>query len=306
MATTLNERNVKSVIADIPKKGFRTKFWREYRANACKGSGVAKLMDSLEKMGVPPSGDPGKANLDQMPDIVQTFSMLSNAMLKAGGKCGKLQSHSKEMCTAYRKIIAKLEDKAGELARNADKIRQQEMENEIRIQKENEATDQHLEKLKKENEERKKLVKKELSDLDQRAKKIDGACQTILKDINQARKEFATVRDAFKSQHDKEGVDNQLLEAKIDTTYRAVFKKRNIELHGKNINTTLPKILKDATGLFSQYANESDLKNERISTGKSLKSAQDRFVEAQNEQRVIETQFKQLLQEVQSARGEGG
>ena len=305
MSTTLNDKNIKSVISDIPKKGFRTKFWREYRAGACKGNGVGKIMDSLEKMGIPASGDPANADLDEMPNIVQAFSALSNAMLKADGKCGKFQSHSKALCVAYRKAIVKAENKAADMARNADKIRQQQMAQKLKIEKSNEDTDKHLSKLKKENDQRKQLIKKELAGLDVRANKIEDACDAILKDIKQTRKEFAVTLKAFKSQHDKEGVNNEALEAKIDTTYRAIYKKRNIELHGKNIKSSLPKILKEATSLLSQYFKEDSVKKERVITGKKLKAAQQSFVKAQDEQRLIEAQFKQLLDQVQSARGEG-
>ncbi len=305
MATGLSDKNLKSVIADIPKKGFRTKFWREYRAGACKGSGVGKIMDDLERMGLPASGDPSKANLDEMPNIVQSFSMLSNAMLKAGSKCGMLQSQSKEFCVAYRKVIAKLEATATKLAQNADKIREKEMAQKMAIEKENEQTDQHLNKLKKENEERKKLVRKELAALEERGKKIVGACQIIAKDLSKAKSEFATVRKAFKSQHDKEGVNNDELEAKIDTAYRSVYKTRHIEVHGKNIQTSLSKLLNEVKGLYSQYFNDPDLKKERMSAGKMLKLAQSSFVSAQDEHRMIEAQYKQLLSEVQMARAEG-
>ena len=41
MATTLTDKNINSVIKDIPKKGFLPKFWQEYRSKVTSGSGVA-------------------------------------------------------------------------------------------------------------------------------------------------------------------------------------------------------------------------------------------------------------------------
>ncbi|WP_027256606.1 MULTISPECIES: hypothetical protein [Leisingera] len=305
MATKLDDKNLKGVIADIPKKGFRTKFWRDYRAGACKGSGVGKYMDLLEKLGVPPSGDPSKADLDQMPEIVQAFSMLANAMLKARGKCGKLQSHSRELCLAYAKQIEKREDAAAELARNADKIKQKQMAQQLKVEKANEETDKHLEKLKKEHDQKNKLVLKELKDLHTRACKIEGACNDIIKDVKQAEKDMETVRKAWKAQYNKEGVNREDIEGKADAALRALIKKNKIALHAKNIKETLPKILKEATSLLKQYAKQSGIEKERMATGKALVAAQNSFKSAQDDVRFFLAQHKQALDELQKARPEG-
>ncbi|MBQ4824351.1 hypothetical protein J4729_07275 [Leisingera sp. HS039] len=305
MATKLDDKNLKGVIADIPKKGFRTKFWREYRAGACKGSGVGKYMDLLEKMGVPPSGDPSKADLDQMPEIVQAFSMLANAMLKARGKCGKLQSHSRDLCLAYAKLIEKREDAAAELARNADKIKQKQMAQQLKVEKENEETDKHLEKLKKEHDQKNKLVLKELKDLHTRGAKIEGACNDIVKDVKQAEKDLEAVRKAWKTQYSKEGVNREDIEGKADAALRALIKKHKIALHAKNIKETLPKILKEATSLLKQYAKQSGIEKERVATGKALVAAQNSFKSAQDDVRFFLAQHKQALDELQKARPEG-
>ena len=92
--------------------------------------------------------------------------MLSNAMLKANGKCGKLQKHSSLFCKEYRKIILKLETQATKLAQNADKIKQQKFLAEEKVRKENEDTDKHLEKLKKEHEANRKLFVKHIKIMD--------------------------------------------------------------------------------------------------------------------------------------------
>ncbi|WP_291727410.1 hypothetical protein [Leisingera sp. F5] len=305
MATKLDDKNLKGVIADIPKTGFRTKFWREYRAGACKGSGVGKYMDLLEKMGVPPSGDPAKADLDQMPEIVQAFSMLANAMLKARGKCGKLQSHSRELCLAYAKQIEKREDAAAELARNADKIKQKQMAQQLKVEKENEETGKHLEKLKKEHDQKNKLVLKELKDLHTRASEIEGACNDITKAVKQAEKDMEAVRKAWKTQYNKEGVNREDIEGKADAALRALIKKHKIAVHAKNIKETLPKILKEATSLLKQYAKQSGIEKERMATGKALVAAQNSFKSAQDDVRFFLAQHKQALGELQKARPEG-
>ena len=41
----LDDKNIKSVIKSIPKKGFTAKFWQDHRAAFASGSGVAKALN---------------------------------------------------------------------------------------------------------------------------------------------------------------------------------------------------------------------------------------------------------------------
>ncbi|UWQ74437.1 hypothetical protein [Leisingera sp. M658] len=305
MATKLDDRNLKGVIADLPKKGFRTKFWREYRAGACKGSGVGKYMDLLEKMGVPPSGDPSKADLDQMPDIVQAFSMLANAMLKARGKCGKLQSHSRDLCLAYAKLIEKREDAAAELARNADKIKQKQMVQQLKVEKENEETDKHLEKLKKEHEETRKLILKEIKAAEVRGKKIEAACLDISKDVNAALDKLEAIKKAWKGAYNKEGADRPKIETQAGKGIRDLTKAYKIDAHAKNVKGALPKLFKELAENYKQFKQEDYNKKEYVAAGKAVTAAKRTFDDARDSVKLYATQQKIAQEEVQAARPEG-
>ncbi|OED46875.1 hypothetical protein AB838_18525 [Rhodobacteraceae bacterium (ex Bugula neritina AB1)] len=305
MATKLDDKNLKGVLADISKKGFRTKFWREYRSSACKGSGVGKYMDLLEKLGVPPSGDPAKADLDNMGEIVQAFSMLANAMLKARGKCGKLQSHSKEMCLAYGKLIEKHETAAAELARNADKIRQKQMAQQLKVEKENEETDRHLAKLKKEHEANRKLFVKEIQSAEDRARKIEAACLDISKDVNAALDKLEAIKKAWKTAYNKEGSDRPKIEAQADKGLRDLTKTFKIDAHAKNVKGALPKLLKELIENFKQFKQEDYNKKEYVAAGRAVTAAKRTFDDARDSVKLYATQQKIALEEVQAARPEG-
>ncbi len=305
MATKLTDSNIDKILKEIPKKGFRTKFWREYRAGACKGSGVGKIMDQLEKYGVPPSGDPSKADLDEMPNIVQAFSMLSNAMLKANGKCGALQKHSSLLCKEYRKIISKLEDKATKLAQNAGKIKAQKLLDEQRIQQQNEATDKHLEKLKKEHEANRKLFVKQIKEVETRAAKIEEACKKVSKDVAEAQKLLEAVKKDWKSKHGKEGADRPKIEATADKQIRAVAAKFKISAHAKSISGPLPKLVKDVTSNFTQFKQEDWNKKELVAAGKKVAAARRTYEQARDAVKFYTAQHKIALNELQKARPEG-
>ncbi|WP_264211481.1 hypothetical protein [Leisingera thetidis] len=305
MATKLDDKNLKSVIADLPKKGFRTKFWREYRAGSCKGSGVGKCMDLLEKMGVPPSGNPAKADLDKMPEIVQAFSMLANAMLKARGKCGKLQSHSRDLCLAYAKLIEKREDAAAELARNADKIKVQQMKEQLKREKANEETDKHLAKLKTEHEENRKLILKEINAAEVRAKKIEAACQDISNDIDNALGKLEAIKKAWKTAHGKEGADRSKIEAQADKGIRELNKAFKINVHAKNVKDALPKLFKEVSENFKQFKQEDYNKKAMSSAARAVTGAKRAFDDARDSVKLYAAQQKIALEEVQAARPEG-
>ncbi|GMG84484.1 hypothetical protein LNKW23_37000 [Paralimibaculum aggregatum] len=116
MATKLTDSNIEKIKKEIRVKGFRTKFWREYRAGACRGNGVAKELDKLEKLGLPQSGDPSKAPIENMSEIVFALTDLEGAIYRASTKCGRLQKHSKEFCLEYKKFIQRYYKVAQKLA----------------------------------------------------------------------------------------------------------------------------------------------------------------------------------------------
>jgi hypothetical protein len=305
LATKLNDKNLRGVLADLPKKGFRTKFWREYRAGSCKGNGVANYLDLLKKMGVPASGDPTKADLDKMSEIVQAFSMLANAMLKARGKCGRLQSHSKELCLAYGKLIEKRENAAAELARNADKIRQQQMKEQLKREKENEESGKRLEKLKKEHDETRKLIIKEINATETRAKKIEAACLDISKDVNGALDKLEAIKKAWKTAYNKEGVDRAKIEAQADKGIRELTKAFKIDGHAKNVTAALPKLFKEVSENFKQFKQDENNKKAMVSVARAVTASKRAFDDARDSVKLFAVQQKAALQEVQAARPEG-
>jgi len=103
MSTKLNDGNIKKIIGLMAKEGYRKAFWQEYRAHAANGSGVGKAMDKLQKLGVPKNGDPSNAKIDQMKNITSALEDLTQAFLKAKGKCGGGQKQTKKLCEAYLK-----------------------------------------------------------------------------------------------------------------------------------------------------------------------------------------------------------
>ncbi|GGE55128.1 hypothetical protein [Actibacterium pelagium] len=306
MATTLNDKNIKSVLADIPKKGFRTKFWREHRSRACKGSGVAKYLDQLEAWGLPPSGDPAKADLDQMGNIVQGFSFLSNAMLKAGGKCGKAQKHSEMLCKEYRDVIKKLEANATKLAQNAVKIKAARAAQDEKIRQQNEKSDKIMAKMKEDQEGNRKLFLKEIVAVAVRAKKIEEACKKVVKDVDNGVKLLEAVTADFKSKSGKEGVDQMVLEATAQKQIMSIAKKQNIAAHGKSVGGAMVKLQKDVITNFKQFKPESWNKKEMTDSTKAIKAMQTSYGEAKDSLKFYTVQHKIALDAVQKARGEGG
>lgn len=303
---TLDKKNLKSAISDIAKKGYRTKFWRDHRASAAKGSGVGKIMDQLEKLGLPASGDPKKVNeIDNMPEIVTLLSSLSNAMLKAEGKCGKLQGETKEFCTAYRKHIRTIETEATKLAQNIDKIKQAKMAAVLRQEKYDQEELDTLAKFKSDKVAKDKLMAQELLAINERAKRIDMACKDIINDTDAGIQDIEKIKTAWKTQHGKEGADRASIEAKANAALEALTKKYKIPAHAKNIKDALPKLFKEATTTFKQFNTIDDLKKGRMAAGKSLASAQGHFKEAQDGLKFFLVQHKIALEEVQAARPEG-
>ena len=111
----------KSDIKDVVTKGFTTKWWRDHRANACKGCGVAKAMDKLTQLNVPPTGLPTKTKPEYAADLIPLYTDLLSAFTKASGKCGKAQAETKEALILYRKQTNKALDMAEKMAREWDK-----------------------------------------------------------------------------------------------------------------------------------------------------------------------------------------
>lgn len=236
MATKLTSSNLKSVLSDVPKKGFRTKFWREYRAGACKGSGVAKALDQLEKMGVPASGDPAKADLDRMPEILDSFMSLANAMLKARGKCGKFQEESRKLCLKYSEIINNRVDEAEKLAQGgAAEIKLKKELQEQRVKEENKKTDEIIDGHKKALEEHKKLVKKEVEhclktmrSLKLLAEKAGPAARSAAKNIEQRLEQWTKGRN-------REGVDKKRLDTAMSSAIKAEVKNSKVGVYQKEL-----------------------------------------------------------------------
>lgn len=303
---TLSSKNINGAISDIEKKGFRTKFWRDHRSHVAKGQGVGKHMDALEKLGVTPDGKPDKADLDSMGEIVQLFTGLSNAMLKAEGKCGVLQKETKKLCTAYRKVIRKREDVATKLAQNADKIKLAQAQAELKRQKENEATDKKLAQYKKEADKKRALLSKEVKVLSERGAKLAAAAKMASKEINKAATDMNDLIGAFEAKHDKEGTNNAELEVRVLKGLETIHKKQNIEMHSKNIKGAFPKLLKEVTESFKQYVKVDGIKTERLAAAKNVKDAQDSFTVAQDDVKLFETQYKIATNMVATARKEGG
>lgn len=113
MATRLNDKTLKKAISEIKSKGYTKKFWQEYRASAASGSGVAKAMTGLNKMGLPANGETKKLPVQDLQAIMSGIDDLIACLKKAQGKCKKGQEHTKKLCEAMIKHI-----KAESLAAN--------------------------------------------------------------------------------------------------------------------------------------------------------------------------------------------
>lgn len=274
MATGLSDKNIDSVIKDIPKKGFLPKFWQEYRAKVTSGSGVAKCLKALNERGIGPSGDPSDAKLSEMKAIIDLYGELYKALGRAEGKCTKLQSHTKKFCEGFIKVVNKREAEAVKLMKNTAKI---EAAQERQLKDE----EKQLEKFKQQQEKTQELVLKELIELDKRAKNMAKACGDITKDVKLATADVNKLLKGLDTQTDGDGKLPGELAKRFENGLVALQKKYNLPLHASNLKSSLPKVLKELVTLFPQYFKVEDLKKERISAGASLKEAQDGLKTAQ-------------------------
>ncbi|GGE57508.1 hypothetical protein [Actibacterium pelagium] len=103
MSTTLNDRNIKKVLSQLGKNAVDAKWWKEYRSNAVASAGVEKALAKLEKLDVPKDGrwKASKENFKNFDKILQAMDELGNALIKARNKCGKAQSHTKQLVEKY-------------------------------------------------------------------------------------------------------------------------------------------------------------------------------------------------------------
>ncbi|GMG82451.1 hypothetical protein LNKW23_16640 [Paralimibaculum aggregatum] len=123
---TLNDKLLKTVKPKVAKVGFRKQFWRDYRARAASGSDIGKVLDFLESHGVTAAGNSDKVKEVNLKPVVALFDKLLGCFKTAKGKCGKAQSHTKELCEAYIAVIPKR--KADAAKRLADIAQAQQAE----------------------------------------------------------------------------------------------------------------------------------------------------------------------------------
>ena len=270
---TLDDKNTKSVIKDIPKKGFTAKFWQDHRSGFCSGSGVAKMMNKLKAYNIPPSGDPSNASMMEMEAIVETYGKLYEAMGKAESKCTKLQSHTKQLCAAYMKEIRRLEAVAVTLIKNADKV-------EARKEQAKKDEAKEFAKFKDERDKTRGLVLKELEKLDTQARKVTKACESIQKDVSLATVDLKKLTAALDGQLDGSGKVAPELLSRFEKGLVSLQKKYNVPIHAQNLKNSLPKIFKELTGAFPQYSKLDYAKEERMSTASALKAAQEQLRKA--------------------------
>lgn len=287
MATTLTDKNIDAVIRDIPKKGFLPKFWQEYRSKVTSGSGVAKCLKALNDRGIGPSGDPSEAKLSEMKAVIDLLGELYKALGRAEGKCTKLQSHTKQFCAGFIKVVNKREAEAVKLLKNADKIEQAQ---EKQLQDEQ----KQLDKFKKQQEKNQELILKELIELDKRAKNMAKACGEITKDVKLATADVNKLIKGLDTQRDGDGKVPGELAKRFEGGLVALQKKYNLPLHANNLKSSLPKVLKELVTLFPQYFKVEDLKKERISAGASIKEAQDGLKAAQASFKIYSEAHKTL------------
>jgi len=274
MAKGLSDKNIDAVIRDIGKKGFLPKFWQDHRAWTASGSGVAKCLKALNDKGVGPSGDPSDAKLSDMQAVIDLLGELYKALGRAEGKCTKLQSHTKKFCDGFIKVVNKREMEAIKLLKNASKI---EAARDKQLQEEQ----KELDKFKKQQEKNVELVLKELTELDKRARSTTKTCEDMTKDIKLATADANKLLKGLDTQKNGDGKVPAPIAERFEKGLLALQKKYNLPLHGSNLKTSLPKILKEMTGLFPQYFKMEDIKKERMSAGASLKEAQDSMKAAQ-------------------------
>lgn len=274
MSATLNDKNIGSVIKDIPKKGFNVKFWQDHRSAFVQGSGVAKCLKGLKDRGVPPSGDPSEVPIKEMAHVIDWFHKLDSALAKAKNKCGKPQSHTEKFCEAFIKVVVKRIDEAQALLKNASKAEAAQEKTRLDTEKE-------LQKFNKQQGQTQELVLDELADLDKRARNMAKACAEMSKDIKLATADVNKIAKGLETQWDGNGKVASELAKRFENGLVAIQKKYSLPLHGQNLKSSLPKVLKELVGLFPQYAKLDYAKKERLAAGKSLKEAQDGLKAAQ-------------------------
>ncbi|MCB4455993.1 hypothetical protein [Leisingera sp. McT4-56] len=287
MSTTLNDKNISSVIKDIPKKGFTVKFWQDHRSAFVQGSGVAKCLKALKDRGVPPSGDPSGVPPKEMEHVIDWFYKLDSALAKAKKKCGKPQSHTEKFCAAFIKVVLKRLEEAQRLLKNASKA-------EAAQEKQRQDTDKELQKFKKQQEKQQELVLDELADLDKRAKNMAKACEEMTKDIKLATADVNKLIKGLETQRNGDGKIAPDLGKRFENGLTAIQKKYKLPLHGQNLKSSLPKVLKELTSLFQQYLKLDYAKRERISAGASLKEAQDGLKAANASFKIYAESHKKL------------
>lgn len=94
-----------AAVKQVKDKGFRKAWWQANRASSCKGSGVGKALDALEKLGVAANGLPTGVKNENAAQAMYAYDMLSNALLKAKAKCGMLQDETSSAIDEYKKVI---------------------------------------------------------------------------------------------------------------------------------------------------------------------------------------------------------
>lgn len=109
----LNAKNIDSKIAEMKKKGFTVKWWRDHRSAVAKGSGVGKQLDTMLSWNYINAA--GKVNEDTVRKAAVKdtyrghFVDLKDCFLKAKGKCkGKGFAESKKLCEAYIKEVDRM------------------------------------------------------------------------------------------------------------------------------------------------------------------------------------------------------
>lgn len=292
---TLDDKNVKSVIKDIPKKGFTAKFWQDHRAAICQGSGVAKAMNRLKSYKIPPSGDPSNASMMEMSFIQEAFTDLQKALNKAKTKCSGLQKHTKKMIDAYISEVDRILDTIATMVQNQDK----EEEQREKLKKDEEKA---FEKVRKEQEKNQMLVLKELEEIDKRARNMGKACDIMVNELAQATADIKKLTTALQTQTKaNEKLAPELLK-RFEDGLVALQKKHNVPLHAQNLKNSLPKLFKDLTTNFKQYFKLDYAKKERMSTGAALKSAQDQMTKAQRSFKTYAEFHQAIAAEINSAK----
>ena len=299
---SLNDKNYKSVIKDIKTKGFTAKFWQDHRSVVAKGCGVAKAMNQLKSLGVPPSGEFKSVDIDSIHLVIKAFEDLDKAMLKAQGRAVKaapLGKHTYELCRGYGEVINARLFEARAYKKTSDKKLA-----EVK-QKNNDDTKKELEKFNKQRDKDREVIFKEMAELDKRARGILKACTAMFTDVSLAAKDVSKLHEGLKSQMGPGGQVDPKIAERFEKGLVALQKKYNLPLHGNNIRKALPKIFKETSGQYSKYMKLDFGKEERISLGASIREAHDALKKATAAFDTYAERHKAFAQDIKSAQAQG-